>query len=235
MADVPDDTPTSPQTPSAKRPAVGSVVGRRATPGTWLDTSAPLTRAQALEFLSRGFRGRFGYVPLPGNDTSRDVSGAEIAMLLDVGLEVGLVQHPRAANVLRLHSGGADAMAAAQWAASIGYPAGAHIFLDLEGVLDTSPGQVTTYCVDWARACLQLGYSAGLYVGYATVIGPQELYELPLFDCYWTDAVGRRVNVRGCAVKQRAQVPAAGGLPNYDPDDVAPDALGGLPLVAAVA
>lgn len=231
---LPDDFPTSPETPSAKLRR--TAVARRCTPGDWFDVSVPLSLGQARVFRSRGKVGVFRYGPLPNNSTAADLSAEELAgVLFDAELEVGLIQHPRTSNLLAAHSGGADAMTIGQHAAGIGYPSGGHIFLDLEGVIGTTAGQVTTYCVDWARAIIHLGYAAGLYVGYAAILGPQELYELPGFDCYWSDAIRRRVNVRGCAVQQGAEVAAANGLPRYDPDTVAPDALGGLPMVAAAA
>lgn len=238
MTEIPDDRPTSPETPGSKRPPAPArrAVARRATPGQWFDVSVRLSDAQARAFKAMGKRGCFRYGPLPGNPTAEDLSADELEMLVfDVGLEVGLVQHPRAVNVLSAHSGAADAMWIGKYAASIWYPSEDHIFLDLEDVSGSTVDQVTAYCVDWARACIQLGFRAGLYVGFDAVLGPQALYELPGFDCYWSDAAGRRVNVRGCAVRQRAQVPATAGLPNYDPDELAPDALGGLPIVAAAA
>ncbi len=234
MPDVPDDTPTSPQTPSSKgRPRI---VARRATPGPWCDVSVKLTLGQALRFASMGMRGVGRYGPLPGNSTANDLDGEELEMLVfGAGLEVLLFQHPRRVNVISAHSGSADAMWISQYASSIGYPAAAHVMLDLEGVINSTPGQVTTYCVDWARAAVQLHYSPGLYVGFSAVLGPQELYELPGFDTYASDVAGRRVNVRGVCYQQAAQVPAAAGLPNYDPATMAVDALGGLPMVAAAA
>jgi Domain of unknown function (DUF1906) len=228
-----DDT-TSPETQSSKFRAARAPVARRCTPGSWFDVSQPLTIAQATAFRVRGMQGVFRYGPLPNNSDAPDLSSAELWMLLfDVGLEVGMVQHPRKTNVLASHSGAADGLAIAQHALTVGYPLTAHIFLDLEGVIGTSPGQVTTYCVDWSRAVIQMGYAAGLYVGFSAILGPQDLYELPGFDCYWSDLARRRVNVRGCAIQQFAEVPAMGGLPNYDPDLIAPDALGGLPIIAA--
>lgn len=228
--------PDAPETPSAKRPPVGSVVARRATPGKWLDTAAKLTLAQALEFRAQGFLGVGRYGPLPGNSTAEDLDAAELEMLVfDAGLEVVLFQHPRRVNVIASHSGSGDAMWVCQYASSIRYPTGAHVILDLEGVIGSTLGQVTTYCVDWGRAAMQLRYSAGLYVGFSAVLGPQELYELPGFDTYASDVARRRVNVRGVCYQQGPEVPAANGLPNYDPATMGVDALGGLPLVAALA
>lgn len=229
---LPDDMPTSPETPSAKGRRLAVV--RRATPGKWFDVSVKLRLEQARRFRAAGFLGVGRYGPLPGNSTAEDLDAAELEMLVfDAGLEVFIYQHPRRVNVLSKYSGSADAMWVCQYASSIYYPSAAHILLDLEGVIGTTMPQTWQYCVDWSRAALQLRYSSGLYVGFSAVLGPQELYELPGFNTYASDVAGRRVNVRGVCYQQLAQVAAANGLPAYDPATMGVDALGGLPLVAA--
>jgi Domain of unknown function (DUF1906) len=226
-----DDTPTSPETPGAK---ARTPVARQATPGKWFDASVKLTLEQAQRFKAAGFVGVGRYGPLPGNSTAQDLDAEELeSLVFDAGLEVLLFQHPRSVNVLSRHSGGADAMWVCQYASSIEYPPAAHVFLDLEGVIGTTAPQVWQYCSDWSRAALQLHFSAGLYVGFSAILGPQDLYALPGFDSYASDAARRRVNVRGVCYQQGAQIAAAGGLPGYDPATVEVDALGGLPLVAA--
>ncbi|MCL2450879.1 MAG: DUF1906 domain-containing protein [Polyangiaceae bacterium] len=209
-------------------------IARTATPGPWFDVYPCLTRSQADAFKARGMVGVFRYGPLPKNSTTSDLSREELAMLVDVGLEVGLVQHPRLPkyNELKSHSGVADAITVGRYAVSVGVPAGVHVFLDLEGVRDSSPAEVAEYCNDWATAIGQIGFRCGLYVGFDAVLNAEQLYALPGFDCYWADAGPRKVATRGFAVKQGFGVEAADGLPAYDPDTMAVDRLGGLPVIA---
>lgn len=91
--------------------------------------------------------------------------------------------------------------------------------------------QALAYCLDWGRTMLASGYLCGLYVGYSAVLSPESLYALPSTSVYWSDAGHRTVAKRGVAIQQRAAVTIADV--QFDTDLVAPDALGGLPVVAA--
>ena len=71
-----------------------------------------------------------------------------------------------------------------------------------------------------------------MYHGYAVPLSASDLYDLPGFDCYWSDAGKRPVATRGNAVVQGAEVTISGV--KFDLDTVAADALGGLPFVAGI-
>jgi hypothetical protein len=207
------------------------VIARAATPGPWADYSVPLSGNRAAALLRRGFKGVGRYAPLPGNSPALDISGAELRMATGAGLEVTFVQHPRAHNALSAHAGASDAMAAIAHLKAVLVPAGCHCFLDLEGVVESTADQVAKYCNDWADAVVQLGYRAGLYVGFNAVLSPAELYALHNVTSYWSDAGPRSVAVRGFALKQRAEVKDDPELGDYDPGVMQPDALDDVPVI----
>src|SRR5271167_4491426 len=108
-----------------------------------------------------------------------------------------------------------------------GYPDGAHVFLDLEGI-DGTAFSTIKFATDWQREIVFAELKAGLYVGYAVPLHPQDLYDLPGFDCYFSDAADRQVATRGTAILQGKEVVIAGV--KFDEDLMRPDLLGGLPF-----
>jgi hypothetical protein len=118
---------------------------------------------------------------------------------------------------------------ALQYAEAAGYLPNAHIFLDLEGILvGATANSVITFANDWATTIVAAGYSAGCYVGYDVPLSAQQLYDLPNFNSYGSDAGPRAVATRGLAMKQQAQIQMGGE--NFDPDVVKADLLGDTPL-----
>jgi hypothetical protein len=75
------------------------------------------------------------------------------------------------------------------------------------------------------------GYRAGLYHGYSVPLGALDIFDLPGFDCYWSDAGNRPVTTRGNAITQGPEVTIAGV--KFDLDVVASDLQGGLPFMAS--
>jgi len=206
------------------------VIAGTATPGAWVDTSWKLTPSVLSALKQAGKVGVMRYVPLPGNASAGDISGGEMADILVADLELLLVQHVRRPPWLpQAYSGLLDGQAAADSARAVGYPPGAHVFLDLEGAAG-QPSDAEKWTNDWAAAVKCEGYLAGLYVGYSALLSPLELYALPDFDCYWSDAGPRQVATRGFAIKQGAEV-TIGGV-TFDLDEVRQDLLGGLPVAA---
>jgi hypothetical protein len=193
-----------------------------------VDTSAKLTAGIVGPLVDAGYQGVVRYVHLPGVQGTWDIDPVELKALLDGGLGLMLVQHVRYPGWDPAKCSGAeDAGTAIASAKAAGYLAGAHIFVDLEGISGT--GDATTqYATDWAAAVVAAGYKAGCYVGYSVPLTPAQLYALENINSYWSDAGPRSVATRGFAIKQHAEI-HLGGIP-FDPDDVAPDVLGDTPV-----
>ena len=203
-----------------------------AVAGPYVDTDTPCKASTCAALRAAGKLGVFRYVPLPRNGAGADISAGELADICGAGLALGLVQHPRAGLWLPAnHSGGDDGSAAAEHALSVGYPQGAHLFLDLESIGGTAY-ETTVFAVGWQRAVIEAGYRAGLYVGFAVPLHPDDLYDLPGFDCYWSDDGNRTVGTRGTAILQGTEVAFASV--KFDIDTVRADHLGGLPYMAAI-
>lgn len=203
-----------------------------ATPGAWVDTTWKITANVAQALRHAGYVGVYRYVPLPRDASLGDISLSEAQTITDAGLQLGLVQHCRRPPVmLALHSGLQDATAATAAARAAGYPEGAHLFLDLEGVVGNE-SQVALYCDAWSAQVTGDGYGCGLYVGYSAVLGPDELYQLPRFDRYWSDAGPRVVATRGFCLRQHSPEVTVAGV-SFDRDTMAPDDLGDLPKVCS--
>lgn len=206
-----------------------------AAPGPYVDTDVPVTRPVAAALRAAGKIGIFRYGPLPNNATTQDLSSGELADLCDEGLQVGLIQHVRGTPdaplwVPSAHDPAIDAEEISQWAIYIGYPAEAHIFLDLEAIHDTRVATIA-FCIGWQKAIRASGYSAGCYHGFSVPLSAEDLYELPGFNCYFSDSGNRPVAHRGNAILQGAEV-SIGGT-RFDLDAVSKDRLKGLPFLCS--
>jgi hypothetical protein len=207
------------------------MVVKAASPCQAFDVNQPLTPGQAAEFKQNGYDVCMRYLPRTAALIRGNLTAAEIGIILASGLALGAVQHcplpgfePNAA--LGLNYG----QYAAQYAQQIGLPAGMNIWLDLEGVGPlVKEIDAIAYCTEWFTAVSAAGYLPGLYVGFGAGISPKALFDLPGVQHYWsaynyTDGLP----TRGFQI---AQHPAKmlNGI-SYDPNTVAPDKLGGLPL-----
>ena len=200
-----------------------------APPCEIVDTNAKLGVAALQAVLNAGYAGVARYLPLPRNNAGGDISADELRAILDAGLGLLLVQHVRSppwnpAN----HSGEEDAQAALQLARDVGYLPGAHIFLDLEGIVPGSAEATKAFAEAWAKAVVTAGYLAGCYVGYDVPLNAQQLYDLHSVTSYWSDAGPRRVATRGFAMKQHAEIAIAGV--KFDPDTIASDLCEETPM-----
>jgi hypothetical protein len=209
------------------------MIARPATPGLYYDASVRLHESSARALLDAGCAGVFRYVPLPRNSASGDVTADEIQLLTGLGLEVGLVQHVRNPPWdPRQHRGGDDGACAADYAKLVGYHVDCHLWCDFEGSMTGTPSSAAIeYVTGWAAEVVAAGFRAGLYCGYDDPLSPVELYALHGVTSYWSDAGHRKVSTRGVAISQGPEMTIAGV--RVDPDQVAPDLLGDLPLVCA--
>jgi hypothetical protein len=207
------------------------VIAGRAIPGAWCDTSTKLTAAVADSVRLAGHLGVARYLPLPGNDASQDIDATELLELTAANLQCLLVQHVRKPPWLPIaHDGAADAAHAVEHARAAGYPDGAHIFCDFEGVAG-SPAIAFAFLDRWSIAVVDAGYRAGLYVGYSALLSPQQLFDLEHMTSYWSDSGPRTVAQRGFAIKQAQPEFTLDGV-RFDRDIVTPDAFGETPYVA---
>lgn len=202
---------------------------QQATAGTMVDTSAKLTPEVIAQVAAQGHLGVARYVPLPGVGADHDIDAGELRAILDGGLAVLLVQHVRYPGWdPAKQSGKTDALAAIERAAAAQYLAGAHIFLDLEGIKGTAQG-TKAFAEAWAATIVEAGYCAGCYVGYQVPLNAVQLYNLHDFHCYWSDAGPRHVATRGFALNQKQPEVVIGGV-SFDRNTVQPDRLGDMPL-----
>lgn len=209
------------------------LVAAPATPGAWCDSDFPLSSHTISALVSAGKIGIVRYVPLPRNNSAGDISKIELEAICGAGLELLLVQHPRYAGWdPAKHNGDEDAAAALTKAAEVGYPYDAHLYLDLEGI-NGSTFATINYSVDWQHTLIAGRSKAGLYVGYGVPLHPQDLYDLPGFDTYWSDASDRQIATRGTALLQGPEITIAGV--KFDIDSMRLDKLGQLPYSCRLA
>lgn len=204
------------------------MIARAAGVGSWVDTSTPVPSALASALVVQRIVGVIRYVPLPSNDSRLDISAPELAGLTLAGLQVLLVQHVRYPPWHPVSCDGYyDGTIARNAATAAEYPKGCHLYCDLEGVGGTAD-DTRRYLGEWAASVRSGGYLPGLYVGYDCSLSADQLYALPDYNTYWSDAGHRRVTTRGVAISQLGERVISGV--KFDGDDVAPDLLGELPL-----
>jgi hypothetical protein len=212
-----------------------TLIAAPATPGLWVDSNTVLTSSVCAALVQAGKLGVARYVPFAGLSRLGCISAEELEVITAASLQCVLVSHVRGTPAGNFHwhpsafDGAVDAAAAIGTANFAGYPHGAHIFLDLEGISD-GPAQTAAYAQDWQRAVIASGYKAGLYYGFDCPLDANAKYLLP-GDCYWSAPGQGTVATRGVAIRQGTIV-TIGGV-QFDEDTVAPDLLGGLPFVAA--
>jgi len=200
-----------------------------AQPGKLVDTNIRLNPVVLSAVKAQGYTGVIRYVPLPGLDDTNDIHPDELDAIMESGLGLMLVQHVRFPHWdPRDHSGAADAQTAAQFASQVGYLPGAHIFIDLEGIVPGTGGATKAFAGAWAKTIAAAGYNAGCYVGFDVPLTPQELYDLEVINSYWSDAGLRAVAVRGFALKQESEIAIAGV--SFDPDTLTRDLKGETPF-----
>ena len=109
-----------------------------------------------------------------------DVSQAEAAIILDAGLLLGLVQHPRTSTLTAM-MGQLDGTHAVSSAHALGVPDGVALWCDLE----SWAGDAVSYVNEWSSAVADAGFIAGLYVGWSA--NPLTGAELAGLKCtaYW--------------------------------------------------
>jgi Domain of unknown function (DUF1906) len=197
------------------------------------DTDAKLTLDSARAIRTTGLVWGARYVSL-GAEVPTDLDGVELSMLVEeIGFRIIIVQHVlfpnwRPSDMLGAQHG----VAAARDAKLCGYPQGAHLFVDDEGMLPTAGAAAAIeYTEAWAKVVRDAGYRAGGYFGYGCLMNPAQLYGLRGINSYWAaprKKPDRSVAVRDYAIEQTWPEVKIGGVP-IDLDLLHADALGERP------
>ncbi len=154
-----------------KKIAAKAFVGARGT-----DSVQAITRAQAVALKTSGIDFCIRYL---GGVTLEELDG-----ILDAGLGFMPVTYSRAPGWLPSASiGSTDGTNAGNHCTALELPAGVTAWLDLEG-----PGGHAADVEDYVNAAAHkvqaVGYEAGLYVGYGTLLTSHELYKTAVTR-YW--------------------------------------------------
>jgi hypothetical protein len=201
------------------------------------DCDQPITAAIAKALYDSGVHFVLRYISRNMGQQPGDLTANERNIILGAGLALGYVQHvlnPGWTPSLALGLAYGEAMAANMM--SVGAASGALAWLDWEGVDLSAPETgCVAYINGWAYGLTQASsYVPGIYVGYDSILTPDQLYYDLAPARYWKSA--SRVaapTLRGwCMVQTAANPPAAAakaGLSDWDADTIVADALGGLP------
>jgi hypothetical protein len=201
---------------------------QKAAPGLLgFDVNSPLTASEALSFKNAGYSFCIRYIPrtaalIQGNLTSTEALG-----ILNAGLALMPVQHVALPGWKpNTNLGTIYGNYAATYASQVvGLPPGLNVWCDLEGVAaGTSTNDVIAYCQAWYYAVHIAGYIPGIYVGYDTMLSPEQLYDDISFQHYWRAYNGPQVATRGFQLIQKTEVTLNGIT--VDPDLTQNDDLG---------
>lgn len=215
------------------------IVGQLPDGSKGFDANSKIGPKTAKKFYEAGYRFAVRYVRRT-TVHEYDISTGECAAILDGGLGLMLVQHVAAEGWVPSGPVGTKyGTTAAEEAAKVGYPLGATLWCDLEGVKPGTPAQqVIEYCNNWWAEVGKVGYTPGLYVGFGVILNATQLYRNLQFTGYWG---AYNVNddqvpiVRGWQLKQYAArkedlIPGFTNQ-NLDVDRIKVDGRGGTPLL----
>lgn len=176
--------------------------------GMALDSATAPTREQAEAAYAAGFRTWFRYLDRVPQDPDHDdrlpinLTRPELAMLLDVGFDVGLVQYystayesqERGARISGAYGTQLGAIASAN-ARALGIPRGVTIFADAEDWIRLrSKLHGRQYLVAFFEAVVAGGDEPGLYYGpnlgngQVGYLNGREIWGLPAVRAYWKPA-----------------------------------------------
>lgn len=184
-----------------------SGIVKSANPGLGFDVNQSLSITQARAFFITGYIFCIRYLPRTPYLKQGNLTAQEIAIILNTGLSLSVVQHcPLPGWEPSIDLGSQYGQYAGAYATEIGLPIGMNIWLDLEEVATNSTSQnVIDYCKAWFVAVQAAGYIPGIYCGYGTNLSSQQLYDLP-FKHYWKAYnYDNGVAIRGFQIIQEPQ------------------------------
>ena len=187
-----------------------------------------MTPETAALFVADGYRFCIRYVSRAESQGASDLTTSEALNILQAGLALSVVQHPRLPGWTPSRElGSQDGSRAVQHAIDIGLPPGVNIWCDLEGVPPATPAEIVIdHCNAWFDAVSASGYVPGIYVGSDAILEGEALHARLKFSHYWKSLSNvPDIAVRGYQMVQKDNH-AAHGL-SIDNNVTQSDRLGG--------
>lgn len=192
------------------------------------DTSARLSASQAQQAAAAGYRFAMRYATIPGQTQQpQPLTPDEAAALRAAGIAIGIVQMFQTPSQISPANGYRDGASAAQQAAALGYPPGAVLWCDLEGVFP-SAADLISYLNNWGATVQKAGYPAGLYNGPQSPLTGAQIQAL-IFPHYWKAAANVPTPSRGYQVIQMSPANMTAFGTAIDVDITRRDNRGDLP------
>lgn len=204
---------------------MNTLVAKAPSGAIGVDTITPFTAATAAKFKAGGYSFVVRYLG--------SISVAEFDAILNAGLGLLAVGYSRRPGWMPSAALGAqDGALAVTHAHGIGLPKGMTLYCDLEGPSsECHATDCIAYVNSWAKLVQAAGYIAGLYVGYAIPLTPNQLYHNLDVTAYWASCSRpQAVAVRGYRMTQHypGNVMVLGVL--VDLDTITSDANGDTPM-----
>lgn len=193
------------------------------------DTSGAFTGTMPAQYAALGYKFALRYVTIPhGVIVPKPLTASEAAALRGLGVAIGLVQAIQQPSEISAANGTRDGKSATDQAQALGYPAGAVLWYDLEGVFPIAIVLID-YLNNWCREAQAAGYIPGLYNGPQYPLTAAQIQAL-IFPRYWGPDAKVPTPARGYCLLQvhPSNVPMAGTA--VDPDLVLKDNRGDLPV-----
>lgn len=193
------------------------------------DCNCKLTKELCKKFLDQDYKVAIRYVGR-NSIASHDLDKNELEIIIDSGLELGIVQHcPIPPWIPTTDLGIKWGRNAAVFAKQCGYSQGKFLCLDLEGVKKGTPKQdIIDYCNNWYNQVVSYGFEPAIYIGYDVWLSSNELYYNLKFKHYWAAYnVTIAPTARGYQIKQQLQKKVNGIY--IDSDIITKDLLGVSP------
>jgi hypothetical protein len=198
---------------------------------TGVDVDTPLAASDAINLKNAGYSFCIRYIPRTAALIEGNLTNSEALGILNACLALMPVQHVSLpgwnpnTNLGTIYGN----YAAIYTSQVVKLPQGVNVWSDLEGVAaGTSPNDEIAYCQAWYYAVHIAGYIPGIYVGYDTMLSPEQLYDDISFQHYWRAYNGPDVPTRGFQLIQKTEVTLNGIT--FDPNVTQNDEMGDAAL-----
>ena len=204
-----------------------------------VDVNRPITAAQAAAFVAKGDTFACRYI-VRQHVNPYDLSVSERDIILDAGLGLQIVQHVAPPDWVPTSDLGKQyGDTAVNALVALGILPGVSVWVDLEGVRDTTPhADVIAFSNNWFAAVKAAGYKEGAYIGFHCGLTPDEQYHELTCGAYWSAFTNNSDDgpvIRGFQMYQHAAKASdlISGFTNQDMDcdTIRADAMAGTPTL----